>query len=220
MPKKAPTLTPAEVERLAEAVSFRRPDTIDRTVYGDYVRLVTYTSLRAGELTLLSREDLHMDSGLIWVRQASSAGVNSTTKDKEGRWVIIVSPLRPILERLMAAHDGPKTAPRLRGPFGGKWSRSNFLNSVDWPRLVTELGWPGFRFHDLRGTAISQWNAAGVPLTTVREMAGHPSISTTNLYARTADNALTEARKLVEGSIFGNTVPVFDSTPSPKLASD
>lgn len=100
------------------------------------------------------------------------------------------------------------------------WSHSNFLNSVDWPRLVTKLGWPGFRFHDLRGTAISQWIPAGVPLTTVREMAGHASISTTNLYARTADNALTEARKLVEGNIFGNTVLVFDSATASQLASD
>ena len=44
---------------------------------------------------------------------------------------------------------------------------TNFLDSVDWPRLMTKLGWPNFRFHDLRGTAISQWIAAGIPLTTV-----------------------------------------------------
>ena len=133
--------------------------------------------------------------------------------------MIIVGPLRPILERLMAARRSQDSA-AIAGAFRRHVEPQQLLNSVDWPRLVTKLGWPGFRFHDLRGTAISQWNAAGVPLTTVRQMAGHPSISTTNLYARTADNALTEARKLVEGGIFGNTVPVFDSTPSPKLASD
>jgi integrase len=198
VPKKVPTLTPAEVERLAKAATFARPDGINRTVYGDYVRLAAYTSLRAGELAVLAPEDIHLDSNLIWVSRASSAGVRSTTKDKEGRWVIIVEPVRPTLERLLGDHAGAKDEPILRGPFGGKWNHANFLSSVDWPRLVAKLGWPGFRFHDLRGTAISQWIAAGIPLTTVRELAGHASISTTNLYARTPDNALTEAKRLAD----------------------
>lgn len=201
VPKKPPTLTPAEVERLAKAVTFARPDGIDRSIYGDYVRIAAYTSLRAGALAALSPEDIHLDSDLIWVSRASSAGVRSTTKDKEGRWVIIVDAVRPTLERLIADHEGPSDAPLLHGPFGGKWNHSNFLDSVDWPRLVTRLGWPGFRFHDLRGTAISQWIAAGVPLTTVRELAGHASLSTTNLYARSADSALSEAKKLADSHI-------------------
>lgn len=58
-----------------------------------------------------------------------------------------------------------------------------------------------------------------MPLTTVREMAGHASISTTNLYARTPGNALAEAKKLVEGNIFGNKVALFDSAGTPKLVS-
>ncbi|GAA0343962.1 protein of unknown function [Micropruina glycogenica] len=81
---------------------------------------------------------------------------------------------------------------------------TNFLDSVDWPRLMTKLGWPNFRFHDLRGTAISQWIAAGIPLTTVRELAGHASLSTTNLYARSADSALAEAKKLADSHIARN----------------
>lgn len=204
VPKKPPTLTPREVERLAKAVTFARPDGINRGVYGDYVRIAAYTSLRAGELAVLSPEDIHLDSNLIWVSRASSAGVRSTTKDKEGRWVIVVDVVRPTLERLIAHHDGPGDAPLLHGPFGGKWNHSNFLDSVDWPRLVTRLGWPGFRFHDLRGTAISQWIAAGIPLTTVRELAGHASLTTTNIYARTADSALAEAKKLADAHIARN----------------
>jgi len=204
VPKKPPTLTPSEVERLAKAVTFARPDGINRSIYGDYVRIAAYTSLRAGELAVLSPEDIHLASNLIWVSRASSAGVRSTTKDKEGRWVIVVDVVRPTLERLIANHDGPGDAPLLHGPFGGKWNHSNFLDSVDWPRLVTRLGWPGFRFHDLRGTAISQWIAAGIPLTTVRELAGHASLTTTNIYARTADSALAEAKKLADAHIARN----------------
>ena len=126
--------------------------------------------------------------------------------------MIIVGPLRPILERLMAARRSQDSA-AIAGAFRRHVEPQQLLNSVDWPRLVTKLGWPGFRFHDLRGTAISQWTAAGVPLTTVPEMAGHASILSTNLYARTADNALTAARKLVEGKNLGNAVALLDSHP-------
>ena len=146
-------------------------------------------------------EDIYLDNDLIWVSRASSAGVHSTTKNNQGRWVIIVDAVRPTLVRLLAAHTGAEDEPLLRGPFGGKWNHSNFEDSVDWPRLVTKLGWPGFRFHDLRGTAISQWLAAGIPLTTAREMAGHASIATTDLYARSASNALTEAKRLADRHI-------------------
>lgn len=215
VPKKAPTLSPADVERLAIAVSFERPDKVSREVYGEYVRLAAFTGLRAGELALLSPADINLDSGLIWVWRASSAGVVSTTKDKQGRWIVIVSALRPVLERLLANHSGAATEPLLRGPFGGRWNHSNFLNSVDWPRLVVRLGWPGFRFHDLRGTAISQWIAAGVPLTTARDLAGHASIATTNLYARTADSALSDAVRLIDRHIEGHMEGGAAAIPTP-----
>ena len=224
VPKKPPTLTPVEVERLAKAVTFARQDGVDRSIYGDYVRIAAYTSLRAGELAVLSPEDVHLDSNLIWVSRASSAGVRSTTKDKEGRWVIVVDAIRPTLQRLISDHDGRSDAPLLHGPFGGKWNHSNFLDSVDWPRLVTRLGWPGFRFHDLRGTAISQWIAAGIPLTTVRELAGHASLSTTNIYARSADSALVEAKRLADRHIARNlsrpsAPPHGQSGPDPSVTS-
>ena len=68
----------------------------------------------------------------------------------------------------------------LLGPLGGRLCHSNFRTKVRWPELAGELGWPGLRFHDLRATAIVLWIRAEVPLTTVRALAGHASLATTD----------------------------------------
>ena len=49
-----------------------------------------------------------------------------------------------------------------------------------------ELGCPGRHFHDLRATAIVLWIRSEVPLSTVRALAGHASLATTDRYARIA----------------------------------
>ena len=70
-----------------------------------------------------------------------------------------------------------------------------------WPELVGLLGWPGLRFHDLRATAIVLWIRAEVPLTTVRMLAGHASLATTDRYARIARNDLAGAAAQVNSYI-------------------
>ena len=92
--------------------------------------------------------------------------------------------------------------PVLLGPLGGRLYHSNFRTKVRWPELVGELGWPGLRFHDLRATAIVLWIRAEVPLTTVRALAGHASLATTDRYARIARNDLAGAAAQVNSYIF------------------
>lgn len=196
-PQHVQALDPGDVARLAAEVSLPRPDGIDRQCYADYVQLAGYTGLRAGELAALAPEAVSLRDGLITVRAAVSAGVHrQTTKSGHVRHVPILDSVRPILTRLLAEHRGPQTAPLLRGPLGGVWNHSNFLDSVDWPRMVARLGIPGLRFHDLRGTAITLWIRAGIPLTTVRAMAGHASLATTDLYARAVSGDLSQAVNL------------------------
>jgi integrase len=84
---------------------------------------------------------------------------------------------------------------------GGRLYHSNFRTKVRWPELVTELGWPGLRFHDLRATAIVLWIRAEVPLSTVRALAGHASLATTDRYARIARNDLAGAAAQVNSYI-------------------
>src|SRR5918993_1205492 len=91
--------------------------------------------------------------------------------------------------------------PVLLGPLGGRLYHSNFRTKVRWSALVGELGWPGLRFHDLRATAIVLWIRAEVPLTTVRALAGHASLATTDRYARIARNDLAGAAAPVDSYI-------------------
>lgn len=58
--------------------------------------------------------------------------------------------------------------------------------SVHANRFRASSGWDQFsdgrRLYDLRHTAICLWLASGVPVSTVKEWAGHADISTTNMY--------------------------------------
>jgi len=57
---------------------------------------------------------------------------------------------------------------------------------------------PAFRFHDLRHTFCSRLTAAGTPLRTVMELAGHRSFQTTLRYAHLSPDQLKRAIEKVE----------------------
>ena len=188
-----PTLTVEEVDRLAAAC-----DRVSRR-YGDYVRLAALLGLRAGELTALQVGDVDLSMGVVTVRRAFSAGELQTPKSRRVRQVPVVGGLGPILARMTSGRRPAELV--LLGPLGGRLYHSNFRTKVRWPELVTELGWPGLRFHDLRATAIVLWIRAEVPLTTVRALAGHASLATTDRYARIARNDLAGAAAQVNSYI-------------------
>ena len=188
-----PTLTVKEVDRLAAEC-----DLVSRR-YGDYVRLAALLGLRAGELTALQVGDVDLATGVVTVRRAFSAGTMQTPKSRRVRQVPIVSELGSILARM--TNGRRPVEPVLLGPLGGRLYHSNFRTKVHWRELVGELGWPGLRFHDLRATAIVLWIRAGVPLSTVRALAGHASLATTDRYARIARNDLAGAVEQVNSYI-------------------
>ncbi len=184
-----PTLTPDEVDTLAT-----RCDLISQT-YGDYVRVAAGTGLRAGELTALHVGDVDLQRGILTVSRAWSRNELQTPKSGRVRQVIIFDALVPVLEPLVAA---PKSEWLFRGPSGtGRLHHNNFRYRVGWPALVDDLGFSGTHFHDLRASAIVLWIRAGISLATVRVMAGHESLSTTDLYARMARNDFDEARSML-----------------------
>jgi integrase len=188
-----PTLMVEEVDRLAVAC-----DLVSRR-YGDYVRLAALLGLRAGELTALQVGDVNLTTGVVTIRRAFSAGELQTPKSRRVRQVPVLAELVPILDRLTRGRRPAE--PVLLGPLGGRLYHSNFRTKVRWSALVGELGWPGLRFHDLRATAIVLWIRAEVPLTTVRALAGHASLATTDRYARIARNDLAGAAAQVDSYI-------------------
>lgn len=190
---RAPTLTLVELAALVEAATDRREE------YGRYVQVAAYAGTRAGETMALQAQDVDLDMGVIRVRRTISAGKPKAPKSWKPRSVPILEPVRPLLEELVGG--AAPTRPLLPGPKGGRIHHANAMHRLDWPRLVERLGFPGFRFHDLRATAIVLWIRAGVPLVTVKEMAGHASLSTTDRYARMARDDISSAGSQIDSYI-------------------
>jgi integrase len=129
--RATPTLTVEEVDRLAAAC-----DEVSRRD-GDYVRLAAFLGLRAGELTALRVGDVDLDTGVVTIRRAFSAGEVQTPKSRRVRQVPVVGGLGPILARIT---EGRKPSePVLLGPLGGRLYHSNFRTKVRWPELVERL---------------------------------------------------------------------------------
>lgn len=143
-------------------------------------------------------------------RRVYSAGQRVTTKSRRERRVPITEQLKPILVK--HAFGRAPHEPLLRGPGGTRINHSTFRNKVDWVWLVKDMGWPGLRFHDLRGSAIVMWIRARVPLHVVREMAGHGSLKTTDIYVRLARNELSEAAEMINSAADPYTAPYSSAT--------
>ena len=69
------------------------------------------------------------------------------------------------------------------------------LQNIDkpWGRIRTAAGVPRLRIHDLRRTAGSYMIQAGASIHAVKEVLGHQSTKTTEIYARLAEQQSTDA---------------------------
>jgi integrase len=207
-----PTLTGPEVEVVVSRC------TEVKALYGDYVRLAVGLGLRAGELMALRAADVDLDQRVVTVRQAYSAGKLGPPKWGRSRQVLIVGEAREVLTRRLTGRR--REALVLTGEAGGRICHSNFIKEVGWPKLMAELGLDGTHFHDLRATAIVGWIRAGVPLSTVRDMAAHASLSTTNLYARLARTDLEDALTRLESYMDRTNTANPDQGPAKQTVSD
>lgn len=183
-----PTLTPAEVARLAAKMPSR---------YVAMIMLTTYASLRWGEVTALRRLDLDLEGATVTVARAhvelSRGGiVAGPPKSRAGRRAVAFPPaLVPLLRRHLSefVEPGPH-ALVFTGAKGAALQRGNFRRAVKWTKIVAELGLAGLHFHDLRHTGNTL--ASKVPGTTIRDLMqrmGHDSTRAAMIYLHTAQGA-------------------------------
>lgn len=140
-------------------------------LYGEhmtaFVRFTLATWGRLSEVTGLAWDDVRFDDACVWFRQ---------TKSKEDRFFPIAagSGLLDSLRVLKAKtlQDG--------GPFRCFADKSN--THKKWRRVVKDAGIAPVTIHDLRRTGITRALLAGMPLVSVKELAGHESIKTTERY--------------------------------------
>ncbi|WP_168220136.1 MULTISPECIES: site-specific integrase [unclassified Salinibacterium] len=180
----ARALSDRQVARMLELTSFHPFG--QRALAG-----LTFTGLRLGELTGLRWEDLDEERGIITVRRTFSPNGHGklearATKSGRIRSVPIIEDLRPWLDAAREA-GFPFVFTGVRG---GPLDSGNLARAVKWfalrDRIVTFSDGRPLRFHDLRHTYLTRLARLGIPPAQLQRIAGHASITTTELYTRSS----------------------------------
>jgi integrase len=144
------------------------------------ILLATYTSLRLGELSALTRRNIDLDMRLVTV-VASAADLRDGTrivgepKSAAGRRrvaipEIIVDVLQGHLDRFS---EPGREGLVFVGPKGGPLRRGNF--SGVWRSIAQDAGLEGLRFHDLRHTGNTLAAMTGASTKELMTRMGHSS---------------------------------------------
>lgn len=157
---------------------------------------LVFTGLRLGELVGLRWEDVDTSRGLITVRRTLSPNGSGRLRD-----VPILDDLEPWLDSAREiGHPHVFTGVR-----GGPFDSGNLARAVKWfslrDNIATFADGAPLRFHDLRHTFLTRLVRLGVTPTQVQKIAGHASITTTELYTRSSSTeAALAARATVNGA--------------------
>ena len=152
---------------------------------------LVFTGLRLGELAGLRWEDVDLSRELLTVRRTLSPNGHGQmearpTKSGRVRAVPLLDDLRPWLAGASAA--GFEHV--FTGVRGGPFDSGNLARAVRWfqlrDRIATFADGRGLRFHDLRHTFLTRLTRLGVSPARVQRVAGHASITTTELYTRSS----------------------------------
>jgi integrase len=123
------------------------------------------------------------------------------TKSGRVRYVPVLDELLPILDAAsVAGFDHIFTGVR-----GGPYDSGNLARAVRWFRLRDQIAtYPDgsrLRFHDLRHTFLTRLTRLGIAPADIQRVAGHSSITTTELYTRSSGlDAALNMRERVNGS--------------------
>jgi integrase len=191
-PTERPTVTPAEVRKLADAVPpARRP----------MVLLAGFCGLRLGEVLGLAVRHVDLLHNTLTVdRQLqevapSGAQVFAEPKSDAGRRVI---PLPAVVADALRGHleamaDAGPTSLLFTGDRGGPLRRHVF--HTEWATARKTTGLTGLRFHDLRHSALTLYAATGA---TIAELQAHAGHSTADAALRYQHATKDRARALAE----------------------
>jgi integrase len=174
---RAPSaLTVAEASALVAALRQQRPAWV-----ADFVLVQVATGLRFGEMLALRVRDYRPDANALDVTGNLVTPIGRGIVRHAGKTAAALRSLplpafvAPTLAELVAGRepDAPLFPNR-----SGQWLRPNTAH-VYFRRALDAAGYPGTKPHELRRTAASILDDAGVPARAIADQLGHASIRTT-----------------------------------------
>ena len=108
--------------------------------------------------------------------------VDKNTKGKRAREVPLIDGIRDLVNRRIDLARRDPDARLFTGPRGGRISTATLRDATSWDDVVTELGYEHLKRHGLRHTGLTWMADAGVPLHSLRKIAGHGTLTTTQRY--------------------------------------
>ena len=179
---QAAVLDTQELDRLISALQGRHHQVL--------ASVCRYTACRIGE----ARQ-------VVW----GNVGVNSIVFPKtitKGKLASRTIPVTPKLHEVLVSWRGEWAAlngrqpkpddPLFPGRFAGQFlSSRSFMDALE--RAARECGLEGVSSHSFRRSALSSASEAGVPLTALRTLSGHQSLSTLQRYLAITEQAKQQA---------------------------
>ena len=150
--------------------------------------------------------------GLTWARVDLRAGTvrldPGTTKNREGRTVVLTEDLRALLGRLWEATRRLATERGTAIP----WVFHRDGDPVKdfrgaWETACKTAGVPALLFHDLRRSAVRRMERVGVPRSVAMKLTGHKTEAVYRRYAIVSEADLSEASKKLSGAGVPGTIP-------------
>ena len=167
-----------------------------------FLLLKTFASLRWGEITALTRNDLDLERRTVRIRRQLlrvPGGLQlGPPKSRAGiRTVSFPAGILPELQRHLDTYslDGPDGLVFVN-EHGQPWHRGNFNPAVGWRQAREQIGVPNLHLHDLRHTGNTLAAQSGASLRDLMTRMGHDSPAAALIYqhsSRVADEAIAAA---------------------------
>ncbi len=180
--KRPPCPTSGQINDFIRSIGLVYQGSSDKLKFETIYKLYIKTGMRRNELLNLNVEDIDFDTGIIIVLK---------TKNKDVKIINMDDNLKDILTAYLD-HFRHKSGPLFRGVQGKRLCIQSLNNSFQ--KIKARAGLPkDFKIHSFRRYFINELRKNKVDLSTIKELAGHRDIRTTEIYCNVSDEEKIKA---------------------------